>query len=60
MGMPEGHPTTTEVLVELDDLGGRTRMTVTHVGVPEDSPGAAGWRMALDKLATHVTAQHRL
>ena len=58
MGLPEGHPTTTEVLVELDDLGGRTRMTVTHVGVPEDSPGAAGWRVALDRLATHVAAQH--
>jgi uncharacterized protein YndB with AHSA1/START domain len=59
MGLPEGHPTTTEVLVELVDLDGRTRMTMTHVGVPEDSPGAAGWTMALDKLATHVAAQHR-
>lgn len=59
VGLPEGHPATTEVLVELDDLGGRTRMTMTHFGVPEDSPGAAGWRMALDKLATHVAAQHR-
>ncbi len=54
MGMPAGHPTTTEVLVELDDLGGRTRMVMTHVGVPEGSPGAAGWVMALDKLAAHV------
>ena len=59
MGLPEGHPTTTEVLVELDDLGGRTRMTMTHVGIPEGSPGAAGWRTALDKLATHVAAQPR-
>jgi uncharacterized protein YndB with AHSA1/START domain len=57
MGMPTGHPTTTEILVELDDLGGRTRMTMTHVGVPEGSPGAAGWLMALDKLAAHV-AEH--
>jgi uncharacterized protein YndB with AHSA1/START domain len=54
LGMPAGHPTTTEILVELDDLGGRTRMTLTHLGVPEGSPGAAGWGMALDKLATHV------
>jgi len=59
MGLPEGHPTTTEILVELDDLGGRTRMTMTHIGVPEDSPAAAGWRTALDKLATHVAAQHQ-
>jgi uncharacterized protein YndB with AHSA1/START domain len=58
MGLPEGHPTTTEVLVELDDLDGRTRMTMTHVGVPEGSAGAAGWRTAFEKLATHVAAQH--
>jgi len=56
MGMPATHPTTTEILVELDDLGGRTTMVMTHVGVPEGSPGAAGWRMAFDKLAAHVAA----
>ncbi len=27
-----------------------TKMVVTHAGVPADSPGAAGWNMALDKL----------
>lgn len=47
----EGHPAT-EVRVELDDVDGRTRMVMTHVGVPADSPGATGWTMALDKLAT--------
>jgi len=57
MGMPPGHPTTTEVRVELEDLGGRTRMVITHVGIPADSPGAIGWTMALDKLATHIDAQ---
>lgn len=56
MGMPEGHPATTEVVVELEDLGGQTKMTMTHVGVPADSPGAAGWGMALDKLATHLAS----
>jgi uncharacterized protein YndB with AHSA1/START domain len=55
-GMPEGHPTTTEVVVELDDVGGRTRVVLTHAGVPGDSPGAAGWKMALDKLAAHLRA----
>jgi uncharacterized protein YndB with AHSA1/START domain len=54
VGMPDGHPTTTEVVVELDDLGGRTRMVMTHLGVPAGSPGAAGWTMALDKLAVHL------
>jgi len=57
MGMPEDHPTTTEVRVELDeDGGGRTRMVLTHLGIPSDSPGATGWTMALDKLATHAAA----
>ena len=55
-GMPPGHPATTEVHVELEDLGGRTKMVLTHVGIPSDSPGAAGWTMALDKLAAQVTA----
>lgn len=54
MGMPEGHPVTTEVRVELSDVSGRTKMVMTHVGIPADSPGAAGWAMALDKLASHV------
>jgi uncharacterized protein YndB with AHSA1/START domain len=53
-GDPEGHPATTEVRVELEDRGGRTRMVLTHVGIPSDSPGAAGWTMALDKLAAYV------
>lgn len=44
----------TVVTVELEDLGGRTRVVLTHAGVAADSPGAAGWRMALDKLAALV------
>ena len=55
-GMPRGHPTTTEVRVELEDVGGSTNMVMTHAGVPGDSPGAAGWAMALDKLAAHAEA----
>ncbi len=54
MGIPEGHPGTTEVRVELQDVGGRTRMLMTHTGVPGDSQGAVGWAMALDKLAAHI------
>src|SRR6266550_6897811 len=50
VGMPEGHPTTTEVRVELEDVDGRTKMVMTHAGIPAGSPGAAGWTMALDKL----------
>jgi uncharacterized protein YndB with AHSA1/START domain len=54
VGMPEGHPTTTEVRVELEDVGGRTKMVMTHAGLPSDSPGAAGWAAALNKLAARV------
>ncbi len=57
MGMPEGHPTTTEVRVDLVDAGNHTTMTLTHVGIPAGSPGAMGWNMAFDKLETYVGAQ---
>ena len=56
LGMPEGHPTTTEITVELEDVSGRTRMLMTHAGIPADSPGAAGWTMAFAKLADRVAA----
>ena len=54
MGMPGGHPELTEVTVELTDVDGRTRMVMTHAGVPADSRGAMGLNMALDKLETHL------
>lgn len=54
MGMPADHPEVTEVRVQLEDLGGRTKMVMTHAGVPADSPGAGGWAQAFDKLATHL------
>ena len=56
LAMPAGHPTTTEVRVELDDLGGRTRMVLTHTGISPDSPGAVGWAMALAKLEARLAA----
>lgn len=59
MGMPGGHPTTTEVRVELERVSGGTRMLVTHLGVPAGSPGAAGWAMALDKLAANLAGAPR-
>jgi uncharacterized protein YndB with AHSA1/START domain len=54
MGMPDGYPATTEVTVLLEDLGGSTKMVMTHAGVPADSPGASGWNQAFDKLADHI------
>ncbi len=40
MGMPEGHPMTTQIRVELEDVDGVTKMVRTHAGIPEGSPGA--------------------
>ena len=57
MGMPEGFPMTTEVIVELEAVGAGTKMVMTHAGVPADSPGGAGWKMAIDKLITYIAAQ---
>ena len=52
--VPAGHPATTEVRVHLVPDGDGTTMTMTHVGIPSDSPGAAGWSMAFDKLAERL------
>ena len=29
-------------------------MVMTHVGVPEGSPGAAGWTTAFDRLVAYL------
>jgi uncharacterized protein YndB with AHSA1/START domain len=57
MGMPEGHPMTTEITVELQAVDGGTKMVMTHAGIPSDSPGATGWTMAFDKLACYVATR---
>lgn len=57
VGMPADHSIANEVTVVLEDLGGRTRMVMTHLGVPHDSPGAVGWTMAFDKLSAHLDSQ---
>jgi uncharacterized protein YndB with AHSA1/START domain len=54
MGMPPGTPTTTQVTVVLVDLGERTKMTVTHTGVPAGA--GSGWQQAFDKMAEHIRA----
>ncbi len=54
LGMPGDHPDVTEVTVELEDLGGRARMVMTHAGVPAGSAGEHGWNAAFDKLRAAV------
>jgi len=60
MGMPEGYPATTEVTVLLEDLGGRTKMVMTHAGVPAESGAGGGWEQAFDKLANHIETFHNV
>ncbi|MEO1638860.1 MAG: SRPBCC domain-containing protein [Pseudomonadota bacterium] len=50
MGMPEGTPDTTEVIVELSEEDGKTVMVMQHIGVPAGTPGEGGWNQAFDKL----------
>ena len=54
IGMPEGYPETTHVTVLFEDLGGRTKMVMTHVGVPASSGADGGWNQAFDKLEDYV------
>ena len=54
MGMPDGYPVVTEVTVLLEELGGRTKMVMTHAGVPAASGAGGGWEQAFDKLAGYI------
>ncbi len=54
MGMPDGYPATTEVTILLEDLGGRTKMVMTHAGVPAGA--GDGWEQAFAKMADHIEA----
>ncbi len=56
MGMPEGYPEVTEVAVLLQEVAGRTKMVMTHAGVPADSGAGGGWTQVFDKLADHIVA----
>lgn len=54
MGMPAGHPDTTEIIIELSEDNGKTQMKLIHIGVPAGSGGAGGWSQAFDKLAALI------
>ncbi len=59
MGMSPGAHMETSVIVELEDLGDRTKMMMTHVGIPADSPGGQGWNMAIEKMEARVAELSR-
>jgi uncharacterized protein YndB with AHSA1/START domain len=48
-------PLITVVTVEFEDLGDRTKMVMTHAGLPANEQGAsAGWEQAANKLANYA------
>ena len=56
-GMPDDIPLEMLVTVTFEDLGGKTRMTLRHEGLPagEMSDGAGqGWGESFDKLAEYL------
>lgn len=51
------YPQPTRVTIRLEDLGGRTRLTLTHSGLPageHSEMASAGWSSSLDKLAAFL------
>jgi uncharacterized protein YndB with AHSA1/START domain len=46
---------TTIVTVQLEALGERTKMILTHAGLPETQGAGGGWEQAFDKLARYLT-----
>ena len=50
MGMPEGSPETMDVTVTFAHEGGKTKVTVSHVGHGDADHAGAGWEQAFDKL----------
>ena len=56
--MPEiGVHEPTFTRVELEDLGGRTQMTLTDGPYPDSGPAEAGWSAAFDKLSARLQGQ---
>lgn len=54
-GMKGGeHPMTTVVTVELEDLDGRTKMAMTHAGMPAGTGADEGWEQAFAKMADYI------
>jgi uncharacterized protein YndB with AHSA1/START domain len=56
-GMPDTIPLEMETTVTFEDVGGRTKLTLIHAGLPvgEMTDGASiGWNQSLDKLAAHL------
>lgn len=53
-GMGDDYPTTSVITVLLEDLDGRTKMLMTHAGVPAEQGANEGWQQAFNKMSKHI------
>jgi uncharacterized protein YndB with AHSA1/START domain len=56
-GLPQDFPLEMRVTVTFEDLGGKTKMTLTHAGVPGaelSDMTSQGWNESFDKLAASL------
>lgn len=56
MGMPDDFPDVTEVIVDLVEVAGKTRMTMIHMGVEAGTAAESGWAQAFDKLGEQLAS----
>ncbi len=61
-GMGDDFPLEMVVVVTFEDLAGKTKMTLTHQGMPAGEDGdmsGAGWNQSFDKLAESLRVARR-
>jgi uncharacterized protein YndB with AHSA1/START domain len=62
-GMPGDWPLELQVTVTFEDIGGKTKMTLRHVGIPGGQMTeltSAGWNESFDKLAESILIEDTL
>lgn len=58
-GFEEDFPLTMEIVLQLDEINTKTRMTLKHIGIPEGKmteETKRGWNQSFDKLENYLRA----
>jgi uncharacterized protein YndB with AHSA1/START domain len=60
-GMSADFPLEMELTITFEEIGGKTRLTLTHAGIPEKEREmcSVGWNESLDKLADALNLMKR-
>jgi uncharacterized protein YndB with AHSA1/START domain len=53
-GMPEGPPAESLITATFEEIDGKTKLTLNHEGLDDDSGAEGGWNESLDKFASLV------